>query len=603
MSMDKRVKELIGVMYPKGAERDGLAGAVMDLVGRHREAIRAHREDFSVVTGRFPLAADDAVLISYGDTFGGDDGSALGYLYRFLDEVCAGVVSGVHILPFSPYSSDDGFSVIDYRVVNPDLGSWEDIEKIGREFRLMVDLVLNHCSAGGPWFRAFLEGTAPYDGYFITVEPGVDLSMVVRPRALPLLTEFETAGGVKRVWTTFSADQVDLNWKNPAVLLDMLDVFLSYLGRGAQMVRLDAVAYLWKEIGHSCLHHPNTHRMVQLFRRVMELVDPAGLLITETNVPHEENISYFGDSAASEAGREAHMVYNFSLPPLLLDAMLRSDAGHLQRWAAGLADPGPDASFFNFCASHDGIGLLPTHGILSDAERAGMIEKVQERGGRISWKATVDGEIPYEMNVNYLSAVADPALPDRQRSEMFLTSQAVMLALAGVPGIYVHSLIGSENWLEGVEKTGANRAINREKLVFEDVAAEVNDVGSLRNLVFHGYLSLLRARGASAALHPKSPQRVLESDSRLFVLLRGPFSDPVEGAEAAMPEAAMPETVLAIHNLSADGVEFRGRKDRYPWPEDGVLRDLVTDDLVFPSSEGALFSLELEPYEVLWLRF
>ena len=244
------------------------------------------------------------------------------------------------------------------------------------------------------------------------------------------------------------------------MLLDMLDVFLSYLGHGAQVVRLDAIAYLWKEIGHSCLHHPNTHRIVKLFRRAMELVDPASILITETNVPHAENISYFGD------GDEAHMVYNFSLPPLLLDAVLRSDTSHLQSWAARLKDPGPQASYFNFCASHDGIGLLPTHGILDDAEREAMIATVQERGGRISYKATADGKIPYEMNVNYLSAITDPALPAGQRAETFLAGQAVMLALAGVPGIYVHSLIGSENWQDGVAQTGANRTINREKLEF-----------------------------------------------------------------------------------------------------------------------------------------
>ncbi len=596
VSMDERVKRLIGEIYP---DRTELPARVMEVVERHRPAIAAQREHFSDPSGTFPLSAEDAVLISYGDTFSGEDGPPLRYLYRFLDEVCDGIVSGVHILPFSPYSSDDGFSVIDYREVNPDLGSWDDIEDIAREFRLMADLVLNHCSAKGPWFQGFLRGEAPYDGYFVTADPTADVSMVVRPRALPLLTEFETAGGKKHVWTTFSADQVDLNWENPEVLLDMIDIFLSYLAKGAQIVRLDAIAYLWKEIGHSCLHHPNTHRIVKLFRRAMELADPAGILITETNVPHTENISYFGESSprgGSGTNDEAHMVYNFSLPPLLLDAVLRADTTYLQEWASGLDDPGPSASFFNFCASHDGIGLLPTHGILSDEERDGMIGKVKERGGRISYKATPKGEIPYEMNINYLSAFTDPALPDRQRAETFLAGQAVMLALAGVPGIYVHSLIGSENWQEGVTIHGANRSINREKLEYSTLADELSREGTLRYLVFQGYLGLLTARAASAAFHPKSPQRVEPGDSRLFGLFRGPFRDPAAGD-------AGDEAVLAIHNLSAEIVEFRGRRDHFPWPEDGVLRDLVTGDIVYPTMEGALFSLELEPYEVVWLSF
>lgn len=584
--MDQVVKQLVTAVYP-GTE--GLAGQVMAVVERHREAVAAHREHFSAAAEDFPLSADDAIMITYGDSFRGDGAAPLQFLYRFLDEVCQDTITGVHILPFSPYSSDDGFSVIDYRAVDPDLGSWEDIEAIAQEFRLMADLVLNHCSAQGPWFQGFLADQEPYSGYFITADPTTDYSKVVRPRALPLLTPFETARGTEHVWTTFSADQVDLNWENPAVLLEMLDVFLGYLARGAQIVRLDAIAYLWKEIGHSCLHHPHTHRIVKLFRRAMELVDPHSILITETNVPHQENVSYFGD------GDEAHMVYNFSLPPLLLDAVIRGDAGHLRRWAADLEDPGPGASFFNFCASHDGVGLTPTHGILSDEERQSLIETVLARGGRVSYKATAAGKIPYEMNINYLSAATDPALPEPQRAAQFLATQAVMLAFAGVPGIYVHSLIGSENWQQGVEQTGANRSINREKLDYTTVTEELAEDGSLRRLVFTGYTNLLRARAGEASFHPRSPQAVMNSDDRLLALKRGPYRE-ADGETA-------PSVVLALHNLSSEVVEFRDRRDRYPWGDEGVARDLVSGDLVFPTDEGALFSLELEPYEVLWLRF
>jgi len=592
--MDAHVKQLTDEIYP---EQDGLAEQVMEIVERYRSVVAEHRQQFSTSESTFPLSSGDSILISYGDSFRGtDETPPLRYLYRFLDELCEDTISGVHILPFSPYSSDDGFSVIDYRQIDPNLGTWEDVEAIAGEFRLMADLVLNHCSAKSAWFQGFLNGEAPYDTYFITVDPSTDLSMVVRPRALPLLTAFETVRGTEHVWTTFSADQVDLNWESPAVLLDMLDVFLSYLAHGAQVVRLDAIAYLWKEIGHSCIHHANTHRMVKLFRRAMELVDPDSILITETNVPHTENISYFGD------GDEAHMVYNFSLPPLLLDAVMRGDTAHLQEWAGSLVDPGEKASYFNFCASHDGIGLLPTHGILSDKEREAMIAKVQERGGRISYKATAAGKIPYEMNVNYLSAITDPALPPGQRAEVFLASQAVMLVLAGVPGIYVHSLIGSENWQEGVEQTGANRTINREKLVYPDLEKELDREGSLRAHVFEGYKNLLSARSGTAALHPKSPQHVVKSDTRLFVILRGPFSDPA-GDDATDTEQSGEETILGIHNLSPEIVEFRDRKDKYPWPDTAVLTDVITGDIVYPTAEGSLFSIELEPYEVLWLKF
>ncbi|MFO8043233.1 MAG: sugar phosphorylase [Alkalispirochaeta sp.] len=583
--MDSVVTQLTKAVYPDHPE---LPLRIEELIEQYRAAIAAHREQFSSSAGDFPLSADDAILITYGDMFHGPQGTPLEYLYRFLDEKVEETITGVHILPFSPYSSDDGFSVIDYRAVNPQLGTWEQVETIAGEFRLMVDLVLNHCSARSGWFQGFLRDEEPYRDYFITVDPAEDLSMVVRPRSLPLLTKVETSHGTEHVWTTFSDDQIDLNWANPEVLLEMLDVFLGYLARGAQIVRLDAIAYLWKEIGHSSLHHPHTHRIVKLFRRVLELVDPASILITETNVPHRENVSYFG------TGDEAHMVYNFSLPPLLLDAVIRGNAEHLQSWAASLDDPGPGASFFNFCASHDGVGLTPTHGILSDEQREALVQAVLQRGGRVSYKATATGDIPYEMNINYLSAATDPALPNAQRAEQFLSTQAIMLSLAGVPGIYIHSLLGSENWEAGIEETGSNRSINREKMAFAAVEEELSDDSTLRAMIFSGYKQLLRARAGHAAFHPRSPQRVVDSDDRLFVLLRGPYREDQDDSE---------ESILAIHNLSSDVVEFRDRRDKYPWSDTGVMRDLVTDDLVVPTAEGALFSLELEPYEVLWLQF
>ncbi len=525
----------------------------------------------------------DAVMIAYGDHLRGPDASPLAYLHRFLADELEGTVSGVHVLPFSPYSSDDGFSVIDYRQVNPELGSWEDLERLGQDFILMVDLVLNHCSAESEWFRAFLRDEAPYNEFFITVPPGTDTSTVVRPRALPLLHEFETARGPRLVWTTFSRDQVDLNYANPRVLLEMLDVLLLYLQRGAQIVRLDAVAYLWKELGTSCIHHPKAHAVVRLMRAVIEEVAPWALIITETNVPHDENVSYFGDGTD-----EAHMVYNFSLPPLTLDAFLNADARHLSEWAATLPRRSTDTAFFNFLASHDGVGVLPARGALPEDRIERLIEGVRERGGLVSYKATPAGEVPYELNISYLSAIADPNLPAEQRARAFLCSQAIMLALAGVPGIYLHSLIGSENWSEGVEQTGHNRTINRAKPTYDEVVAELADRDSLRGMVFEGYKELLRARARHTALDPSAEQRVLTTDAAVFAVLR------TEGSEA----------VLCLHNVSPDPAAAEFREAEIALGEDRTFRDLISNDILYPTREhGNRVSVELAPYEVLWLRY
>ena len=159
------------------------------------------------------------------------------------------MVDDIHLLPFYPYSSDDGFSVIDYKQVNPALGTWDDVARVGQNFHLMFDGVINHISAQSAWFKAFLQDDPKYRDYFIVVEGEPDLSQVVRPRTLPLLTEFTTPSGAKKVWTTFSADQIDLNYANPEVLLDIIDVLLFYVAHGAELIRLDAIAYLWKEIG------------------------------------------------------------------------------------------------------------------------------------------------------------------------------------------------------------------------------------------------------------------------------------------------------------------------------------------------------------------
>ncbi len=600
--MNPRIHRLLAEIYGEDAGA-AAAGRLNEVMLGHASRIREPAHAPPSQPGTLPLTQSDCVMITYGDQFHGSEGAPLQYLRKFMEHHLEEVVTGVHILPFSPYSSDDGFSVIDYRQVNPGFGTWDDVEAIAAEYRLMVDLVLNHCSAESEWFLRFKQGEEPYTRYFITVPPDTDVSMVVRPRAHPLLTPVETAEGTKHVWTTFSADQVDLNFADPVVLLEMVDILLGYVERGMQIVRLDAIAYLWKELGHPSLHHPKTHKVVQLFRAVLEELAPWVVIITETNVPHEENLSYFGDGT-----NEAHMVYNFSLPPLTLDAMLREDTRHLQRWAQALPEPSAGTTFFNFLASHDGIGLLPAQGILTEEEIDAMIAAVQERGGLISYKATPEGEIPYEMNINYLSAVTDPALPEEQRARMFLASQAIMLVLAGVPGIYVHSLIGSENWKEGVAQTGHNRTINREKLDYDTVVDELLQDEGLRNHVFEGYRRMLAARIGEAAFDPASPQRIVETPHQLLCVIRG---GPVEDASApdgAEPRPATvrspaPGPVICLINVSGDAVEVQLDLGQAGVGDTKSFADLISGDTFYPHWDGPTrISFEVDAYEVMWLK-
>jgi len=474
--------------------------------------------------GRIPTPVDqaltekDALLITYGDQVQQTGKPHLQTLAEFCGERLRGVVSGMHILPFFPWSSDDGFSVKDYRRVDPALGDWNDVERLGRSFRLMFDGVINHASVQGAWFQAFLRDEAPYRDYFLTVEGDPDLSAVVRPRALPLLTGFQTARGPRRVWTTFSADQADLDYHNADVLLEIMDILLGYAARGAQLIRLDAIAYLWKEIGTTCIHLPQTHACVQLLRAVLDEIAPHVMLVTETNVPHTENISYFGDGT-----NEAQMVYNFALPPLVMHTFRTGDSSALSNWARGLELPSDRVTFFNFLASHDGIGLNPARGILSQAEIDALVQQTLAHGGRISLKQNSDGSSsPYELNINYFDALSDPngGEPLEIQVSRFMAAQAILLALKGVPGIYFHSLFGSRSWQAGVEETGRNRTINREKLELAGLEAELKHASSLRARVYNQYRSLLEKRRSNPAFHPQGGQEILDVGTGVFGLRR-----------------------------------------------------------------------------------
>ncbi len=534
-----------------------------------------------------PLDQSHVVMITYGDSirrplpqedasiaFAGHTAEApLRTLKDFADKYLSELVSTIHLLPCFPYTSDDGFSVADYRKIDPDLGDWNDVEQLKEKFHLMYDLVLNHCSQSIEWFKGFLAGKPQYHEWFCTADPNEPrLKEVFRPRALPLLHEFDSTdanarptGEKKWVWTTFSRDQVDVNFANPQVLLEYFDIFLDYVAHGAQIVRLDAIGFLWKELGTTCMHHPKTHAVVQLMRSLIKEVAPESLLLTETNVPHAENISYFGDGH-----NEAQMVYQFSLPPLTLNSFMQGNASHLTAWAKELPAPNPYYTFFNFLSSHDGIGMLPARGYLSQEEQDYLVEQILARGGKVNYKSTPEGEIPYELNMNYLDAIAEPELSVPRRAAKFLAAESILIGMAGVPGIYVHSILGSGNWLQGVEESGINRRINREKLDIDKLIPELEQAGSLRNLVYNGMRNMLRVRRAHKSFHPAAAQVILELAPEVFAFERGKGAD----------------TVRCLVNCSDKEIPLScpGGKD------------LLSGD-----RHGDSHSLKLQGYQVLWL--
>ncbi len=519
----------------------------------------------------------DAVLIAYGDHVLAPGKRPLQVLREVLvEQDLTSLFSTIHLLPFFPASSDDGFSVIDYRAVDPALGDWDDIQALGQHCHLMFDLVLNHVSQHSQWFQGHLAGREPYVRYFHEIDPDSDVSQVARPRSLPLLTPFATSRGTRHLWTTFSADQIDLNFDHPEVLLELAEVLLEYVRRGARIIRLDAVAYVGKRLGTSCIHLPQAHQVVKFFRDFLQLVAPGTLLLTETNVPHAENISYFGQ------GDEAHMVYQFSLPPLLLDAWLNEDAGPLIRWLADLQPAPPGTTFFNFSASHDGIGVRPLEGLVSGERFERLIQAVGERGGMVSTRRMPDGsDAPYELNITYFDALRDPSDPDPSANiRRFLATQALMLALRGIPGIYFSSLFGAENDREGVRQSGQVRRINRKKFDRDELTQTLSHSDSHQAIVLAGYRRLLSVRRHQPAFHPDGDQHVLTNLPPWLVAIQRTSPD-------------QRHRVLVLVNVSGQ---------TQTWQLPSAMRTGMLTDLLSGRCWDDQAPQRLAPYETLWLH-
>ena len=557
----EKIAEILHLLYQKEDAKKALKGI--------EELLESYRAKISSAT--YKMSEKDIVLITYADQISSDRENPLATLNKFLkDQVPE--LNTVHLLPMFPYSSDDGFSVIDYYAVDPRHGGWEDVEKLGSQYRLMFDSVINHISSQSSWVQGYLQNDPEFQDFFIDTDPSLDLTQVVRPRALPLLSPFQTSDDqTKYLWTTFSDDQVDLNYQNYKALLRILDVLLFYVSKGSKLLRLDAIAFAWKEIGTSCIHLNETHQLIKLMREVISQVAPETVIVTETNVPHQENISYFGNG-----NDEAHMVYNFALPPLLAHAILTGNCEKLTIWAQSLELPGEEVCFFNFTASHDGVGVRPATGILDKEEIDFLVQSSKDHGGYTSMKNNPDGSAsPYEINCNYLSLICHPDQPVEERVAKMLLAQGIMLAMPGVPGMYFHSLVGSENYQEGVHKTGMYRSINREKLFHDKILGQINDPFTLRNKLFEGIKKLMKIRISEPAFNPFGEFEFPKLDLRTFCITR-------------RREA---EVIHTIFNLSEQQYELNHE----------VLKGKCLDLISGKTFE--LGTLQVLPYQMFWLKY
>jgi sucrose phosphorylase len=497
----------------------------------------------------------DVMVITYGDSIKKDGEKPLKTLHTFLDKYVYPEVNCVHILPMFPYSSDDGFSVIDYEQVNESLGTWDDIKALSLSYDLMFDAVINHISMESHWFKSYQKGDKDYENYFVECFEDADYHKVIRPRALPLYYPYETSKGIKNLWATFSKDQLDLNYENYKVLIHVLKVLATYAKNGSRFIRFDAVGFLWKDKDTTSMHLQQTHILVKIMRYVLDQMYPGTIIITETNVPHEENVSYFG-----QFNDEAHLVYQFPLPPLTLYSYLSQNATHLLKWAdeLRLTSLESENSYFNFLASHDGIGMRPVENILNDKEKQLMVDHTIENQGRIGYKNNSDGTVsPYELNISYYDAIIEKQDNQITRVNKFIGAHMILLSMIGMPAIYIHSLIGSRNDIEGMQTSGINRRINRKKIDFIKLEQTLSDQQSDRYLILSKMLELIHIRKTYDAFDPKAPQKVINIDKRVFALQRIGKTSTIETYVNVSNQTVMLGQVDGydlIHNKNINGL-------------------------------------------------
>ena len=456
----------------------------------------------------------DIAVITYVDTFKKANKKNIHSLEEFLDTFLKDSISTVHILPFFPYSSDDGFSITDYQKIEKQNGSWVDIKKLSKKYKLMSDLVINHCSSESKWFQQFIQNQNPGKNYFIAFKNKPDTQKVIRPRSHDLLQVFDTKKGKQFVWSTFSRDQVDLNFKNSDVLIEILKIIKFYLDRGISILRLDAVAFLWKEQNSECINLTQTHEIIRLIRLILDAYSNNTFLITETNLPNKENIDYFGN------GNEANLIYNFSLPPLILHTLLFGNSHILRKWLMSMPPPMEGNTYFNFIASHDGIGIRPAEGLVPNKQIKAILKRMKQFGGHVSYRNAKHTKKPYEINIALIDALQGTIDNlDNFQIDRFICAHAIMLALEGIPGIYIHSLIGSENDHQQVRKSSHYRSINRRKYLLDEISQLINQPSRQQSILYK-LKKLIKLRKAQEAFHPNATQYTLNLGDRLFGVWR-----------------------------------------------------------------------------------
>ena len=522
--------------------------------------------------------SSSVVLITYPDSIYRKDESTLKTLTEFVKNRLSGLSSVIHVLPFLPSTSDGGFAVSNHEKIDDAFGNWNDLKELSSKHKIMADLVLNHVSSSHPWVHQFIKSEDPGNSYIVAPSDTDIWEKVIRPRNSSLFTDVNTNQGFRNVWTTFGPDQIDVDWRNPHIFLEFLKLLVRYISNGAEWIRLDAIAFVWKEPYTTCLHLDPVHSIVKLLNKCLKIIKPSAVLITETNVPEKENLSYLID------GNEANLAYNFTLPPLLLEAIYTGKTDLLNNWLSNWNELPRDTSLLNFTSSHDGIGLRALEGIMDDNRVHNLLVESEKRGGLVSHRRLSNGEDqPYELNISWWSAMSNEA-PDNTlfQFERFLLSQLFTLSLKGVPAFYLPAVLASPNDLDSFRKTGQRRDLNREKFEANKLLEALKNFDSPASKNISYLTHIVKVRSRLKAFHPEASMKCISTNIANCVILQRGLAE---------------ESVYVICNMSHKFLSIS------PLNELNSL-DLSSDKRLLDNITGSYLNTDtfkLNPYQVVWI--
>ena len=522
---------------------------------------------------KLKISEKTSLVISYGDNIYSNKANSIRVFQNFFKKNLIKYFNAVHFLPFYPSSSDSGFAVKDHYKIEKRIGSWSDIKKISKFNHVMADIVINHSSARGLWFKNFLKKKRPGKDYFLTVNSKFDVSKVVRPRDHKLLKKIDIFKKSDYLWRTFSPDQIDLNFKNPVVLLRFIKIMIHLVNNGVRIFRLDAIAYLWKKNGTNCINLNQTHQIVKLLRIITNLLNIQTVIITETNLPEKENLSYFGKND------EANWIYNFSLPPLLIHAFLFETSSNLVKWSKSLPSAKPGNSYLNFIASHDGIGMRPTEGILNKKSLDNFLKRLKKNGSKFSFRKVQDiSKKVYEANITVFDALKKSDFdPDGKFSlQRYISAHAIMISFEGIPAVYFNSLFGKSNDESKYIITGNNRDVNRYKWIYKNITKRLNDKNSKQSIFYQNLVKLLSVKKKQKAFHPNAKRTNINLGTKLFCFKRISLDKK--------------QTIICITNLSSKIQSAHLNKIYNNW-----------NNLIGSKIEKENKFLKLKPFETIWL--